>query len=155
EPDASVSAPMMSIAILPFTNLTGDPTREHLGDGIADELINTLARDPKWFKLPARGSAFAYKGRNIPIQQIARDLDVKAVLAGSVSSRGDRIRISAQLIDALTGHHLWSRTYERRFDDILGLQDEIAVSIADVLCFGGSGLSAGVLKCPTDNLEAF
>jgi TolB-like protein len=147
--------PMMSIAILPFANLTGDPTKEYLGDAIADELINTLARDPAWFKVPARSSAFAYKERNVQVQQIARDLDVKAVLEGSVRGGGGRVRISAQLVDGLTGDHLWSRDYERSLDDLLELQDEIAVSIADVLSFGGSGLSSGVLKCPTGNLEAF
>ncbi len=144
-----------SIAILPFVNLTGDSAKEYLGDGIAEELINTLTRAPGWFKVAARTSAFAYKGRHIDVRQIAHDLDVEAVLEGSVLSADERIRITAQLIDGRTGHHLWSRSYERKFTDWSDLQGELTVSIADALTVGGSGLSAAESKPPTRDLRAF
>lgn len=143
-----------SIAILPFVNLTGDSAKEYLGDGIAEELINTLTRAPGWFKVAARTSAFAYKGRQIDVRRIAHDLDVDAVLEGSVLSANERIRITAQLVDGRTGHHLWSRSYERQFADWLDLQAELTVSIADALTFGGSSLSTE-RNPPTRDLQAF
>ena len=144
-----------SIAILPFTNLTGDPAKEYLGEGIAEELINTLTRAPGWFKVAARTSAFAYKGRHIDVRQIAHALDVETVLEGSVLCAGERIRITAQLVDGHTGHHLWSRSYERKFADWFDLQSELTVSIADALIPGGSGVSVAERQPPTRNLRAF
>jgi transcriptional activator of cad operon len=144
-----------SIAILPFANLTGDSTKEYLGDGIAEELINTLTRAPGWFKVAARTSAFAYKGRQIDVRRIAHDLDVDAVLEGSVLGANERIRITAQLVDGRTGHHLWSRSYERKFADWFDLQGGVIVSIADTLTIGGSSLSTTDRKPPTEDLQAF
>lgn len=92
-----------SVAILPFLNLTGDPAKEYLGDSIAEELINTLTRAPGWFEVPSRSSAFAYKGRNMDVRQIARELEVDAVLEGSVRSADEAIRIAVQLVDGRTG----------------------------------------------------
>jgi TolB-like protein/DNA-binding winged helix-turn-helix (wHTH) protein/tetratricopeptide (TPR) repeat protein len=155
-PRLAVPRSHASIAILPFANLTGDPTKEHLGDGIAEELINTLTRAPGWFKVVARTSAFAYKGRHIDVRQIAKDLDVEAVLEGSVRSADERIRITAQLVDGRTGHDIWSRSYERKLTNWFDLQSELTVSIADALTIGGgSGLSAADGKSPTLDLQAF
>jgi TolB-like protein/tetratricopeptide (TPR) repeat protein len=144
-----------SIAILPFANLTGDLTRDYLGDGIAAELINTLTRAPGWFKVAARTSAFSYKGRHIDVRQIARELDVEAVLEGSVLCADERIRITAQLVDGHTGHQLWSRSYERKLSDWSAHQDELIVSIADALIIGGSSLLSTERRPPTRNLRAF
>ena len=127
-PKSAPGAPRTSIAILPFVNLTGDPSKEYLADGMAEEVINTLTGVPG-FKVPARTSSFAYKGRNTDVRQIARDLGVGTVLEGSVRSAGDRLRITVQPIDAQDGLHIWSQNYDRRFTDIFMLQDELATAI--------------------------
>jgi TolB-like protein len=121
-----------SVAVLPFANLTGDPGKDYLGDGMAEELICTLSRGSD-LRVPARTSAFAYKGRDMDVRQIGRDLGVEAVLEGSVRAAGERIRVTAQLIDASNGFHLWSQNFDRRFDDLFELQDEIAAAIAERL----------------------
>jgi TolB-like protein len=134
--DASTSsatpAPPASVAVLPFANLSGDPEKDYFGDGVAEELIYLLSRVPG-LKVPARTSSFAYKGRNLHVREIARSLGVQTVLEGSVRSDGQRIRITVQLISAETGYHLWSASFDRRFEDIFGLQDEISRSIVDSL----------------------
>jgi TolB-like protein len=114
-----------SVAVLPFANLTGDPGKDYFGDGMAEELINALAKVPG-LKVASRTSSFAYKGRNADIRQIARDLDVATVLEGSVRSAGDRVRITTQLINAESGYHVWSETYDYDFKDIFTLQDDLA-----------------------------
>jgi TolB-like protein len=128
-PAAPISSPgqpsRSSIAVLPFANLTGDPGKEYFSDGMAEELIHTLARIPG-LRVPARTSSFAYKGRNTDVRQIARDLQVGAVLEGNVRSADERIRVTAQLIDAESGYHLWSQNYDRKFEDIFELQDALA-----------------------------
>jgi TolB-like protein len=129
---AQPAAARTSIAVLPFANLTGDPSKEYLGDGMAEELIHTLARLPG-LRVPSRTSSFAYKGRNIDVRQIASDLQVGAVLEGSVRSAGERIRVTAQLIDAENGYHLWSQSYDRQFEDLFKLQDELASAIVHAL----------------------
>jgi TolB-like protein len=121
-----------SIAVLPFANLTGDPARDYLGDGLAEELIHTLARMPG-LNVPARTSSFAYKGRNRDVRDIARDLGVSAVLEGSVRSAGDRVRVTVQLIDAASGYHLWSQSLDRRFEDLFELQDALARAVTAAL----------------------
>lgn len=137
-PDKSVAvvspsaAPPTSVAVMPFVNLTGDGSKDYLGDGMAEELIDTLTNVPG-LQVPARTSSFAYKGRNIDIRQVARDLNVGTVLEGSVRSAGDRIRITAQLINADSGLHIWSQTYERKFTDLFQLQDNLATAIVEVL----------------------
>src|SRR5215831_19185231 len=103
-----------SIAVLPFASLSNDPEKDYFGDGIAEELIHLLARVPG-LKVPARTSSFAYKGRNVDVRQVARELGVGMLLEGSVRSAGDRIRVTAQLIETDSGFQVWSRTYERRF----------------------------------------
>ena len=126
------AAPPTAVAVMPFVNLTGDASKDYLGDGMAEELIDTLTNVPG-LQVPARTSSFAYKGRNIDIRQVARDLNVGTVLEGSVRSAGDRIRITAQLIDAHSGLHIWSQTYERKFTDLFQLQDNLATAIVEVL----------------------
>ena len=118
-----------SVAVLPFVNLTGEPDKDCFGDGMAEELIHVLAHVPG-LHVPARTSCYSYKGRNIDVRQIASELDVEAVLEGSVRSAGARVRITAQMIDGLTGYHLWSRTFNRRFEEPLRLQRSLAVAIS-------------------------
>lgn len=124
--------PPASVAVLPFANLTGDPANAYLGDGVAEELLVILSR-AKGLKVPARTSSFAYRGRDVDVRTIARDLGVEMVLEGSVRAAGERIRVTAQLIEAETGFHVWSENYDRRFGDLLALQDEIATTIAAAL----------------------
>jgi TolB-like protein len=145
-----------SIAVLPFASLSSDPEKDYFGDGIAEELIHLLARVPG-LKVPARTSSFAYKGRNIDVRQIARELGVGMLLEGSVRSAGDRIRVTAQLIEADSGFHVWSQTYDRRFVDIFQLQDELAVAIVQALKINlGDGESRLLRDAPpTQDVEAY
>lgn len=121
--------PAKAVAVLPFANLTGDPGQDYLGDGIAEEIITTLSQ-ARGLRVPARTSTFAYKGQNTDIRRIAADLGVGAVLEGSVRTAGDRVRVTAQLIDAATGFHLWAQNYDRELRDLFDLQDAIAGEIA-------------------------
>jgi TolB-like protein/DNA-binding winged helix-turn-helix (wHTH) protein len=145
-----------AVAVLPFVNLTGDPTREYLGDGMAEELINTLAKVPG-LKVPARTSSFSYKGRNVDARQIAKELGVGMIVEGSVRSAGDQIRITAQLINAEDGLHLWSETYDERFTDIFSLQDKLAKAIATALHanLSSDGVATIASKPPTQDIEAY
>lgn len=118
-----------SIAVLPFVNMSGDAENAYFSDGLAEELLNALAGIQE-LKVAARTSAFAFKGRSADVREIGRALDVETVLEGSVRRSGDRVKISAQLIDASTGYHIWSRECDRRLDDIFAVQDEIASAIA-------------------------
>jgi TolB-like protein len=152
----TVSPAGKSVAVMPFACFTGDPEKEYFGDGVAEELIHLLARIPG-LKVPARTSSFAYKGRDTDIRQVARDLGVATVLEGSVRSAGDRIRVTAQLIDGHSGFHLWSRSFDRKFDDIFKLQDELAGAILQTLEVNlGGKLAATVLpEPPTPSVEAY
>jgi TolB-like protein len=150
-------APAASVAVVPFANLTGEPSKEYFSDGMAEELINELTRVPG-LKVPARTSSFAYKGRNVDIRQIARDLGVATILEGSVRSAGERIRITAQLVNAQTGYHLWSQTYDRQFGDVFQLQDELAGAIVQALRESMSAeLPPAVVRraAPTQDPEAY
>jgi TolB-like protein len=117
-----------SIAVLPMVNMSEDKGNEYFSDGISEELLNLLAKVPK-LRVIARTSSFAFKGQNLEIPDIARRLHVASVLEGSVRKSGDRVRITAQLIRALDGSHLWSETYDRTLDDIFKVQDEIASEV--------------------------
>lgn len=117
-----------SVAVLPFVTVSEDASKEYFGDGLAEELIHLLARVPG-LAVPSRTSSFAYRARAVNLQQIARELRVAAILEGSVRSAGEHIRVTAQLIDGATGYHLWSQSFDRGFDDIFKLQDEIATAI--------------------------
>jgi len=123
----SVSAP--SIAVLPFVNMSADPQNEYFSDGVAEEILNALARIPE-LKVSARTSAFTYKGSNEKVEQIAQELGVNHILEGSVRKEGNQVRVTAQLIEAKKGFHLWSQTYDRELTNIFAIQDEIAQAIA-------------------------
>jgi TolB-like protein/Flp pilus assembly protein TadD len=144
-----------SIAILPFTNMSGDPEQEYIGDGISENIITALSKVSKMFVI-ARNSAFAYKGKAVKIQQVAEELGVQYVLEGSVQKSGDRLRVMAQLIDALSGHHLWSEKYDRKMRELFDLQDEITKKIVVSLEVElGLGERARVYAKSTNNLEAW
>jgi TolB-like protein len=145
-----------SIAVLPFANLTGEPAKEYFSDGMAEELIYALARVPG-LHVPSRTSSFAYKARTVDLRQIATDLQVGVVLEGSVRSAGERIRVTAQLIDAQSGYHLWAQNYDRKFDDLFALQDELAHEIVRALRASLSGEAQGALPHtpPTRDVEAY
>lgn len=117
-----------SIAVLPFDNMSGDPNQEYLADGITDQIITGLSMMPYIFVI-ARNSSFTYKGQPVKVQQVAQELGVQFVLEGSVQQSGNRIRVTAQLNDALTGRHVWSERYDRMLEDIFAVQDEIMVNI--------------------------
>jgi adenylate cyclase len=118
-----------AIAVLPFDNLSGDPEQEYFADGISEDLITRLSA---WLPFPviARNSSFVYKGKSVDVKQVSRDLGVRYVVEGSVRKAGDRVRISAQLIDATTGAHVWAERYDRDLGDIFALQDEITEALA-------------------------
>jgi TolB-like protein/Tfp pilus assembly protein PilF len=121
-----------SIAVLPFVNMSGDKDQEFFSDGISEELLNLLAKIPR-LKVAARTSSFSFKGKGVEIPEIARQLHVANVLEGSVRKSGDELRITAQLIRAAEGYHLWSETYDRKMDDIFKIQDEIAGEVVKEL----------------------
>jgi len=118
-----------SIAVLPFTNMSGEPEQELFADGIAEDLIRALSKY-RWFFVIARSSTFTYKGRSVKVQKLADELGVRYVLEGSIQRAGVRIRINAQLIDATTGNHIWAERYDRELADFFALQDEITETIA-------------------------
>ena len=113
-----------SIAVLPFANISGDAEQDYFVDGLTEDLITALAKF-RWFFVIARNSSFAYKGRSVPVQQVGRDLGVRYVLEGSTRKSRDRVRVTAQLIDAETGHHAWAERYDRDLADLFAVQDEI------------------------------
>jgi TolB-like protein len=116
-----------SVAVLPFANLSGDPGQDYFADGMVDDIITGLARI-KWLFVIARNSTLVYKNRAVDVKQIGRELGVRYVLEGSVRKAGDSVRVTAQMIDAATGAHVWAERFDRRSDDIFALQDEIALS---------------------------
>jgi len=134
-----------SIAVLPFVNLSSDPEQEYFSDGISEELLNVLAQFPD-LRVAARTSSFQFKGDNRDISEIAELLKVNHVLEGSVRKAGTRLRITAQLIQAGSGYHLWSQTYDRELQDVFAIQDEISLAIGDAmkvqLALQGSNASA-------------
>jgi adenylate cyclase len=121
-----------SVAVLPFVNMSGDPGQEYFSDGLTEQIINGLCKVSNLFVI-ARNSSFAYKGKSLSVKQIAQELGVRYILEGSVQKAADRVRITAQLIDATTGYHLWSENYDRDLSDIFALQDEITLKIIDAL----------------------
>jgi adenylate cyclase len=117
-----------SIAVLPFVNMSEDKSQEYFSDGLTEEIITGLSKTPKLFVI-ARNSSFVYKGKPVNVQQVSRDLGVKYVLEGSVRKSGNQLRITAQLIDAATGNHLWAERYDREMKDVFAIQDEITMKI--------------------------
>jgi TolB-like protein/Tfp pilus assembly protein PilF len=138
DPQAAAASPAQSrpadnsIAVLPFTDMSENKDQAYLSDGISEELLNLLARIPQ-LEVTARTSSFSFKGRELAIPEIARQLHVAHVLEGSVRKSGERVRITAQLIDAAADKHLWSQSYDRRLGDIFAIQDEIAADVVNQL----------------------
>jgi adenylate cyclase len=144
-----------SIAVLPFTNMSGDRDQEYFSDGITDDLTTAFSRLPDLFVI-ARTSAFTYKGKALKVQEISRQLGVKYVLEGSVRRADNQVRITAQLVDATTGDHIWAEHYDRALRDIFALQDEIVRRIVTTLNLQLNLTEQGfrIVK-RTDNLEAY
>jgi adenylate cyclase len=144
-----------SIAVLPFVNISGDPEQEFFTDGITEEIITALSKVPKLFVI-ARDSTFSYKGRSVKFQQVGKELGVRYVLEGSVRKAAEKVRITAQLVEAQTGHHLWAERYDRNLKDVFVLQDEITMKIITALQVKlTEGEQAGLLAKGTVNLEAY
>jgi adenylate cyclase len=144
-----------SIAVLPFTNMSGDPAQEYISDGISENIISALSMGSAVFVI-ARNSTFTYKGRAVKVQHVAEDLGVRYLLEGSVQKSGDRLRVTAQLIDALTGHHLWSDRYDRKMGELFDVEDEITKKIVVTLQVELThGEQARVYAKSTENLEAW
>ena len=144
-----------SIAVLPFTNISADPEQEYFCDGISEELINSLTQISD-LRIVARTSAFSFKGKDVDIEEIGRKLKVDKVLEGSVRKAGNRLRITAQLINVSDGYHLWSERYDREMEDVFVIQDEITLAIVDKLKIKLLGKEKqGLAKRHTDNQEAY
>jgi adenylate cyclase len=121
-----------SVAVLPFQNMSGDPEQDYFADGMVEEIITALSRT-RWLFVIARNSSFTYKGRTVDIKKVGRELGVRYVLEGSVRKGGNRVRITAQLIDAIAGTHVWADRYDRDLSDIFAVQDEITASVAGAI----------------------
>jgi len=133
QPRPALSLPEKpSIAVLPFTNLSGDPKEDYFSDGITEDIITELSRFSELFVI-ARNSSFTYKGKAVDVRQVGRELGVRYVLEGSIRRAGDRVRITAQLIDAATGAHRWAERYDRELKDVFAVQDEVARKIVTIL----------------------
>ena len=144
-----------SIAVLPFTNISGDPKEDYLSDGITEQIITALSKTPKMLVI-ARNSVFTYKGKPVMVQQVREDLGVRYVLEGSVQKSGDKLRITAQLIDARTGNHLWSERYDRDLKDLFDLQDDITKNVTMAMQVKLTvGQIAHLLGKDTKNLQAY
>ena len=144
-----------SIAVLPFVNMSEDKSQEFFSDGLTEEIITALSKTPKLFVI-ARNSSFVYKGKPVNVQQVSRELGVKYVLEGSVRRSGDQLRITAQLIDATTGNHLWAERYDRELKEIFAIQDEITMKIISALQVRLSeGDWASIVAKGTQSLEAY
>jgi len=144
-----------SIAVLPFTNMSGDIDQDYFSDGMTEDLITDLSQISGLFVI-SRNSVFTYKGKAVKIKQVAKDLGVRYVLEGSVRRVGDRVRITAQLIDAKTGHHIWAERYDREMKHIFTLQDEVTGKIVEALAVKlVADEHARLTKKGTDNLGAY
>ncbi|MHC4560932.1 MAG: adenylate/guanylate cyclase domain-containing protein, partial [Planctomycetota bacterium] len=144
-----------SVAVLPFDNLSGDPGQDYLADGITENIITALSYIPEIFVI-ARNSTFTYKGKAVKAQEVAEDLGVRYILEGSVQRTGDRVRITAQFIDATSGRHLWADRYDRNLRDLFALQDEITLKIVFALQVKLSvGVQARLARKTVPNFEAW
>lgn len=154
-PSKNMTKEKPSIAVLPFDNMSGDTEQEYLADGISEDLITALSKI-RSFLVIARNSTFTYKGKPVDVKQVARDLGVRYVIEGSVRKAGNRVRITAQLIDAERGHHVWAEKYDREMKDIFDLQDEMTQTIVGAL---GPELDAAewqhTIHRPPENLDAW
>src|SRR5260221_5954064 len=143
-----------SIAVLPFANMSADAENQFFSDGLAEELINALARLPG-LQVASRTSAFRFRGGDVDIREIGRQLQVATVLEGSVRRAGNRLRVTAQLISVADGYHLWSERYDREMADVFAIQDEIVESIVKAIAPALAGDAKKAVRRPTDNLEAY
>ena len=144
-----------SIAILPFTNMSGDPEQEYFSDGITEDIITSLSKIKNLLVI-ARNSTFTYKGKSVDVSQVSREQGVRYVLEGSVQKSGNRVRVTAQLVEATTGHHIWAERYDRDLEDIFVLQDEITQRIVTELDVHlSAGEQARLWSGGTNNLEAW
>jgi TolB-like protein len=157
-PQASAGPPLPdkpSIAVLPFQNMTGDPEQEYFVDGMVEEITTAISRLP-WLFVIARNSSFTYRGKPVDVKQVARELGVRYVLEGSVRKAGNRVRITGQLVDAITGNHIWADRFDGALDDIFELQDRVASSVVGAIepRLRQSEIERAVRK-PTQNLDAY
>lgn len=144
-----------SIAVLPFQNMSGDPEQDYFGDGIAEDIITALSKLRGFFVI-ARNSTFAYRGKTPDIRQVARELGVRYVLEGSVRKAGERLRVNGQLIDAMSGNHIWAERYDRPTNEIFALQDEITASVVAAIepqIYAAEGLR--LRSKPPESLDAW
>ena len=155
-PALRIGAAMMpSIAVLPFSNMSGDPEQDYFADGLVEDILTTLSK-LSGLRVIARNSTFVYKGRAVDVREVGRELDVRYVLEGSVRKDGNRIRISAQLIEAKTGAHVWAHRYDRALDDLFALQDEITLLLAtEMQVHLTEGEQARLRYTTTSNVEAW
>ena len=160
KPEGQAALPLAldpkSVAVLAFANMSADKDNEYFSDGLSEEILEKLARNPA-LRVMARTSSFSYKGKNVPIPQIGRELNVGTIIEGSVRRAGDQLRITAQLINATDGTHIWSETYNKELTtaDIFAIQDEIAQKIAARLAPTESTAAPAVAAAPTKNLAAY
>jgi len=147
---------LKSLAVLPFVNMSTDPENEYFSDGITEELLNVLAQ-VEGLQVTARTSSFAFKGMNTDVKEIGAQLGAKCIIEGSVRKAGNKVRITAQLINVSDGYHLWSETYDRQLDDIFEVQDEISLKIANSLRekLTFDPRKDSLVKPPTQNIEAY
>ena len=144
-----------SIAVLPFTNMSGDPDQEFFSDGITEDIITELSRT-RWLIVIARNSSFTYKGHPIAVKRVAGELGARYVLEGSVRRSGERLRVSARLIDAEAGNHIWAERYDRRLTDVFAVQDEITTAATNAIhpALTDAELRRS-LRRPVENLSAW
>ena len=144
-----------SIAVLSFTNMSGDPEQDYFADGMAEDITTALSK-VRWFLVVSRNSAFAYKGKQIDVKQAARELGVRYVLEGSVRKVGTRARVTAQLLDAVSGHHVWAERYDRDLADIFAVQDEITEQVVAAIepqLYAAEGIRAK--RKPPESFDAW
>jgi adenylate cyclase len=155
-PEAAVAdAQRRSIAVLPFVNMSGDPENEYFSDGISEEILNLLTKLPM-LRVASRTSSFAYKGKKVQIPAVAQRLRVGTILEGSVRRAGDRVRITAQLIDAKFDSHLWAESYDRRLEDVFAIQDDIAHCIVTAMRVALTPTERRAIQyAPTSNPQAY
>ncbi len=150
--DEVIATERQSIAVLPFVNMSPDPDQEYFSDGLSEEILNLLAKIPE-LKVIGRTSSFAFKGKNEDLRIIGEALGVNTLLEGSVRKSGDRVRITAQLIDVSDASHIWSETYNRTLDDIFAVQDDVAAAIIDAMQIHVSAIPTR--GRPTENTVAY
>ena len=153
--DATELGGMPSIAVLPFVNLSGDADQDYFADGVVEDIISALSRI-RWLFVIARNSSFTYKGRAVDVKQVGRELGVRYILEGSVRKAANRVRITSQLIDALSGAHLWSERFEGALDDIFEVQDQVTASVVGAIApqLEHAEIERAQRK-PTESLDAY